>query len=493
MSGPDDDPDPPPAAAQLLAHDIRSAVSDVIGGVRLMDRDALEPDLRRQLDRVQTAAELLARLVEELLHGTPRDTVGPIGNLNLHRFCADELRRWHGAAEGTGIVVNLDRTADVPKIVQLPLLPLRRVVANMMSNALRHSGGTRVTLGSALQPDGTLRISVQDDGRGLPGRILRDGPPGPAEDETSPAPRNGMGLQIVAAHARGMGARCEFGTSPMGGAEVVLAIPRAVWSRLEEPEADAALPDLSGHRILVADDSATNRLLVQGMLTQMGAECELAADGIEALNWLARERFDLALVDIEMPALGGLDVLRSERLRQARGVAPPTSMVAMTAYVLRDNRDAIVEAGADGILAKPLGRIEAFGAAIRHFLADAPDASSWVPEAAPPLSAATLVELMQAAGSEYEADLLARLSEDLADVEAAMTAALAVDDRDTLRAQTHVLLSLSSAVGALPTQQAARHLNQLAAEGAADLTEAAELCLARLAEMRVELAKVELP
>ena len=83
-----------PDGMQLLAHDIRSAVSDVIGGVRLMDRDTLPDDALQQLDRVQAASELLARLVEELLGGTPRDTVGLVGNLNLNRFLDDEVRRW---------------------------------------------------------------------------------------------------------------------------------------------------------------------------------------------------------------------------------------------------------------------------------------------------------------------------------------------------------------------------------------------------------------
>ncbi|CTQ51118.1 response regulator [Jannaschia donghaensis] len=473
-----------PDGTVLLAHDIRSAVSDVIGGVRLMDRDSLPAQARTQLDRVQSSAELLARLVEDLLDGAPRDTAGPVGNLNLRRFIDDELRRWHGAAQGTGVIVNTDLGGGLPDIVQLPLLPLRRIIANLMSNALRHSTGDRITLGTELLDDGTLNLCVQDNGAGLPDDMVWP----PEQGDPPEGERHGMGLQIASAHARDMGARILSERSQMGGARVMLSIPKSVWSRIEEPGPDDMLPDLRGFRILVADDSGTNRMLVQVMLTRLGAECEFARDGIEALNWLARERFDLALIDVEMPMLGGLDVMQSERLRQARGVAPPTSMVAMTAYVRGDNKDAILEAGADGILSKPLGTIEMFGAAIWQFLKAAPDSSGWAPETAPALSAATLSELMRAAGPAQEADLLDRLREDLRIVERALTDALDRDDLPAVAAQTHVLLSLSSAIGALPTQETARRLNRLARDGQIDAVRATgKVCLTRLAQLRAEL------
>ena len=476
-----------PDREQLLAHDIRSAMSDVIGGLRLVDRATLPAAALPQVDRAQAASELLARLVEELVGGAPRDAAGGNGgggNLNLARFLDDELRRWHGAAAGTGARVRLDRAADVPEIVRIDLLHLRRVVANLMSNALRHAGGGRITLGARLEPDGALEICVCDDGPGFPADRLPDLGGGGARRVGG---GSGMGLRIAAYHAEAIGGTIRARNRHRGGACVHLSVPRAVWRR--EAEAEAGLPDLAGVRVLVADDSATNRLLVERMLARLGAEVECAVDGIEALNWLARERFDLALLDLEMPSLGGLDVIRAERLRQARGIAPPMPMVAMTAYVLRDNRDAILEAGADGILAKPLGGIETFARSVRHYLDGAPDPAAWTPEAAPALSVATLTALMAAAGPDHERLLLDRLRDDLAMVAEALSRGAAAGDLEAVTAQTHVLLSLSGAIGALPTQEAARDLHRrLRAGEAAAVPDAARLCLDRLAALRRELA-----
>ncbi|MGB3556169.1 MAG: ATP-binding protein [Jannaschia sp.] len=475
-----------PDPIDLLAHDIRAAVSDVIGGLRLIDPDDMPEGVREQLGRIHVASELLARLVEEMLHGAPGEgEVGDAGVLNLGRFLDDELRRWHGAARPTGTRILLDPKGELPDVVGLNGLHLRRVIANLMGNALRHAPGGTVSLGAQVYRDGTLSLCVSDDGPGFPPDLLTRlfDPATRGGDE----PGTGMGLHIAAAHAEGLGGKLAARNLPRGGAQVTLTVPERIWKR--KPEAvPGTLADLAGWRVLVADDSATNQTLLRGMLGRMGAECELASDGIEALNWLARERFDLALVDLEMPRLGGLDVIRSERLRQARGIAPPMAMVAMTAYVLRDNRDAIYAAGADGILAKPLGSIEMVGKVLRHYLAQAPDPADWTPEAAPPLSVATLTELMAAAGPDEGDMLLGRLKEDLGQVAINLGRGVEAGDVGEIRSQTHVLLSLSGAIGALPTQEAARRLNLIARQGDPDAIRiAGKVCLGRLSELRGEL------
>ena len=472
-----DAPDP----LSLLGHDIRAAVSDVIGGLRLIDGAALPPKARAQVERVHAASELLARLVEEVLAGPLSDdqvAAPPPGILSLPRFLADELRRWHGHAAPSGTRVVLDRGADLPDVVRLDQLHLRRIVSNLMGNALRHAAGGTVELAARREAD-ALVIEVRDDG------------PGFTDDEkavafrpaSSGAGSTGMGLHIARAHAEGLGGALTVADRPGGGAVVSLVLPEAAWRH----EAARDLPDLAGWRVLVADDSQTNQLLLAGMLAEMGAECEVAGDGIEALNWLARERFDLAVIDLEMPSLGGLEVIRSERLRQARGVAPPTPLVAMTAYVLRDNRDAILAAGAEGILSKPLGTVEEVGALLAHHLDGRPRSADWAPDAAPPLNAALLADLLAATPEDGRAAFLDGLKCDFTRVELDLSAGLAARRGEEVAAAAHALLSLAGVVGALPVQASARTL--LSAGDPDGMLEAAPDVLARLRDLRGLLAQ----
>ncbi|CUH29252.1 Aerobic respiration control sensor protein ArcB [Jannaschia seosinensis] len=470
-----------------LAHDIRSALSDVSGGLRLIGREDLPGRARMQLDRAMAASDLLIELIGELLQDTARAPERPDEALDLRVFLQDEARRWRGAAADAGIGVDLHCPSDLPRTARLDLLQLRRILANLMSNAVCHSGGSSVVLAAEVHGDGTLAFCVTDDGGGFPPELLaqtRDLFAGRGEGGA-----DGLGLHIAAAHARAMGAALLVEnlreTEGGQGARVTLTVPRSVW------DGEAALrevPSLTGSRILVAEDSDTVRTLIEAILRGFGAECRMARDGIEALNWLARERFDLALIDVEMPTLGGLEVLRAERLRQARGVAPPTALVALTAHALRDCRDEITEAGAEGILTKPIGNANEFGKAVRHYLDAAPDSEAWRPEAAPALSAVTLSDLMATAGPETGADLLSGIRSDLADVTQRMQAAVAKAEPAAIRNEAHVLLSLAAAIGALPTQEAARRVNVMPPDAPDEaIVEAAQKCLERLETLRAFL------
>ncbi len=110
-------------------------------------------------------------------------------------------------------------------------------------------------------------------------------------------------------------------TQATGGAAVTLELPQGRWVPAP-PETEQALPDLSRVKVLVAEDSPTNQAIIGHMLTKMGAEFEVAEDGVEALHWLEREDFDILLIDIEMPRLSGIEVIRTPfRAPRANGVA----------------------------------------------------------------------------------------------------------------------------------------------------------------------------
>ncbi len=266
-----------------------------------------------------------------------------------------------------------------------------------------------------------------------------------------------------------------------GGARVTLELPPALLSNTPVRD-DAELPDLSRTKVLVAEDSATNQLLIGQMLSSMGAEFETASDGVQALNWLERESFDLALIDIEMPRLGGIDVIRTVRANNRLHRRMP--IVAITAYVLRANRDAIYAAGADAILAKPLGSVDAFGLAIGNVLRRAAlDPDEVVAADAPELAEfrrETFDQLLDVAGAAGT-ELLTRLNADLRKVERGLVAGLAESNLDAVRAETHVLIALAGAVGAEKLGTLAQSLNTLAhrREGG-ELNALGEQCLAQL-------------
>lgn len=469
----------------LLGHDLRAAVSDIIGGLRLIDPADMDPATRLQLERVRTASETLARLLEEAManiFGDEAVVVAQPSNVQLARFLYDIEMRWSGRASEKGLHLEFHRDADLPQILKVDRVALDRILSNILSNAIKYTDAGMIRFAVTRAADGALRISVTDQGPGFSDEALARLFQYRGRPDDMNKPGQGLGMHITKNLSELIGATISVANLAEGGACVTLELPPAALASAE-PGALSELPDLRRIKVLVAEDSATNQLLIGQMLSTMGAEFEIAADGVQALNWLEREDFDLALIDIEMPRLGGIDVIRTVRANDRLYARMP--IVAITAYVLRANRDAIYAAGADAILAKPLGSIEAFGLALGNVLRRAalsPEEAIAEAEARPvELRRETFDKLLEVAGPDTTRELLSRLYTDLRKAERGLVAGLSANDLNAIRAETHVLIALAGAVGGERLGKLAQTLNAMAhRRDGGDLSALGTECLAQI-------------
>jgi CheY-like chemotaxis protein len=238
----------------------------------------------------------------------------------------------------------------------------------------------------------------------------------------------------------------------------------------EEENSGGALAWLRNKRVLLAEDNITNQMVATQMLDALGARVDVANDGAEALEMLEAHSYDIYLIDIEMPRVSGLDVIR--KIRAADPPLCDAPVVAVTAYALREHREKIAEAGADGLIPKPLIGIEQFGRDILGFVdrnrrrVEAPSQGA-IDASGPgttgsPVSAGVFEALAEAIGEEAMADLLQKIDGDLD--KAHKDVARGVQERDTaaLSGATHVLISVAGAVGAQNLQKVAQRLNAVA-------------------------------
>jgi len=465
----------------LLGHDLRAAVSDVIGGLRLVDLDTMEPDTRLQLERVRAAGEVLARLLEQelaLLQGEPAFPDMMPENVHISRLLHDLKVRWAGRAQEKGLEFDMSVGAMVPQVVKFDRTALDRVMSNILSNAIKYTDVGKVRFAVDLADDGALQFLVEDEGPGFSDLALQSLYTLGERIDGHGKPGLGLGLRISKEMTDRLGGEItvenrvapEGADVPAKGAVVTVRLPSATWETVKgDGFLNPSLPDLSHVRVLLADDSLTNQSVIGAMLAAMNAEYQVASDGVEAMNLLDHQEFDLVLLDIEMPRLTGLEVMRLVRARPGRAAQVP--VLAITAYVLRANREAIYAAGADGILAKPVLCIESFGLAISRALGrsgQAPPEAGTVTAAnpgQPELDHKRFDHLMAISGPVAAVELLSRLETDLRRVERGLVAAEAAANLAEVRGQTHILIALAGAVGATPLQRLAERMNDLAHQG----------------------------
>ena len=226
----------------------------------------------------------------------------------------------------------------------------------------------------------------------------------------------------------------------------------------------AQVTPLAGMSVLLAEDNPTNQLVAVQMLESLGADVTLAVDGAEALVILDGRSFDVALIDIEMPRVSGIDLIRRARART--GAVAEMPMIALTAYVMREQRAAIEQAGADGIISKPILSIEKFGDDILAFMRQrrehgAPPGAEAVAVAAAPagIDRGIFNKLWDSFDAASRAELKARVTQDIRNAAETVDGALRNHDLPRLRSATHVLISVAGVIGAHRLQSLARRLN----------------------------------
>ncbi len=479
--------------AAMIAHDVRSALQGVVGGVAALEQASLPPMLASQIDGIVASSRQLENLIAMVI-GDIADPEPDHGEVDLQELLAFLVHRWSGEAEAKGLEFAIEAEQGLPRGVHLRQMPLTRLLGNLLSNSIRHSNVGRVTLRVGRERSGNLLFEVLDTGPGFPEAVLKshagisegDGPPSGA--------MHGIGLHIVRRLASESGLTVRLGNGPQGGGEATVSIPAR---SLIEVEAGAAVKasgaskrsaDLAGLSLLLAEDNLTNQMVAEQMLRSLGAQVVVASDGVEALECFEVAEFDMVVVDIEMPRLSGLDVIRAIRARSDGRAHTP--IVALTAYALREHREQIAEAGANGLISKPIASIESLGRGLAEHLPEwsRPSTGSREAQAAmapadaePAIDRAIYDALLEAIGAEMTGELLEKVEADLVSARSELAGAFDPVEPGALRGASHILISVAGAVGATRLQACARQLNTAAHTGCgSDLCGQAEQCIAEI-------------
>lgn len=349
----------------VLSHELRTPLNSILGWTSLLREQELEaPAVAKALETIQRNARAQNRLIEDMfdvsriIMGRLRLEVNEIEFIRVIQAAADSIRP---AAEANKIELVLDLDPSANRL-RGDLNRLQQVVWNLLSNAVKFTpSGGRVEV-RLERTDAHVVLQVRDNGQGIDPAFLpyvfdrfRQG------ESASSRSHNGLGLGLsivrnlvelhggtVRAESLGKGKGATF--TVLLPAESSLQPHGSHPGRLPEPMEE--YPALDNVKVLVIDDEADARDLIQSTLERCSAKVTTAGSAREALEAFGRSRPDVAIVDIGMPEEDGYLLIRKLRALEEKEKRVPA--VALTAYTREEDRELALSAGYQMHLSKPI-------------------------------------------------------------------------------------------------------------------------------------------
>lgn len=493
------------AKSQFLAnmsHELRTPMNAILGMIDVALPKAMDPTVQDCLQTAKGSADLLLTLLNDLLDSAKIES----GKLELEsaafslRRMLDQLTRVLAVrASEKGLSFYCRMPDETPDAVVGDRMRLQQVLLNLAGNAIKFTekGEVEIRLrASSDDVEACLEFAVRDTGIGIPPsgqeRLFQPF----AQADASMSRRfggTGLGLSICKSLVEMMGGRIwvesEFGFGSTFCFTVRLPLAKDLPADFEAP---AALPTAAcGHlRVLLVEDNPANQKLTTYLLQDRGHSVEIAGDGQEAIGLAERNRYDVILMDVQMPGMDGLEATAAIRKRENeaaggkgdrsnlceapegpfRQIGPvPFSgrrvpIIAMTAHAMKGDRDRCLSAGMDGYLSKPvvaremIGLVESLarGAVpVAQIAAVAPGLKGTLPGTTSPVFDADEALTRCFNSADMVREMIQCLFEDVDSLFPQMRAALAKGDLAEVGRLGHRMKGTVVYLGAQPAKEAA--------------------------------------
>ncbi len=353
-----------------VSHEIRTPLSVILGFADLaLDDENLPHETRGYVEAIRRNGRQLAQLLGEVLDLSKIEARRmEIESLRfpLSPFLTDVVSSMGVSAREKGLSLKLERVGALPKHVTTDPTKLRQILLNLLCNGIKFTEKGHVTLTVRLssKPEpgkvAHLEFCVSDSGIGIPDgqkeRLFQ--PFTQAEAGTSRKyGGTGLGLTLSRELSSALGGSLVLSRSEVGrGSTFICSVPcgelEAELADMSEARNDSSDElHLGGKKVLLVEDSEDNQILISHYLSAAGLSVEVARNGREGIEKARRQRFDLVVMDIQMPGMDGHEAAR--RLR-AEGFKKP--IIALTANAFKEDRDRAFESGFSEYLTKPVNR-----------------------------------------------------------------------------------------------------------------------------------------
>jgi CheY-like chemotaxis protein len=285
--------------------------------------------------------------------------------------------RWQASRKKLELILEAD--PGIPDILMLDTLRMEQIINNLLSNAIKFTeqGYVKVSVTGKALPEKLYRLDflVADTGIGVPDdkkSIIFESFRQADREIAYKFGGTGLGLAITRQLVEMMNGNISVEDNKGGGAvfkfHVILQVPENTFENQKTTMSDNIPHDLKGLKILMAEDNTVNQFVAKQIMGRWNVSLTFANNGQEAIELLAKDTFDIVLMDIQMPVMDGIEA--TQHIRNAApdsGINSKIPIIALTADAMPETKDKVKKAGMNDIVVKPF-ESDSLYALIRSFV-----------------------------------------------------------------------------------------------------------------------------
>lgn len=344
-----------------MSHEIRTPMNGVLGVAQLMKKGVLPSDQEKQIDSIIRSSEVLLGVLSDILDLSSMEKASL--ELNKSTFSPEDLvgdmhALFDYVAVEKGLEFKISTEGMLPEKVYGDKDRISQILYNLMSNAIKFTkdGVIEIIFSESERAHGktTLKLSVSDTGIGMTREQIDSVFSMFSKADlslTRATSGSGLGLAVTSHLVDLMGGRLVVNSTLGEGSvfDVMLTLPIANEDSIEAE----VVSHYEGRRILIAEDNPVNVEVICGFLAHLGCHTTTAVNGQEALDAIREDKFDLILMDVQMPIMDGLTATKEIRKLEVNN-AGSIPIIATTAGVMGDEIDKCFAAGMNDYISKPI-------------------------------------------------------------------------------------------------------------------------------------------
>lgn len=346
-----------------MSHEIRTPLNAIIGFISLLHKDETDQKKRKYLDVVKNASDSLLKVISDILDITKIES----GKLEIEHIKFNPYEKlihttelFQAKAAEKGVIFKVNFSENIPKTLISDPFRIQQILANLLSNAIKFTPADSAVKCIIWYANGSLHIKVKDYGIG----IVKEKHDYIFEafnqaDNTMATEYGGtgLGLALCAELSKMLGGSLSLKNNKKGGSIFTLVINMEVDEKIQKESTDhhhtSNKSFLEGH-ILIVEDIEANRMFLGILLENMNLTYDMASSGLEALEKFKTNKYDIILMDENMPGLNGTATTKKILKLEKKLHQEHTPIISLTANALKGDRERFLNAGMDDYISKPI-------------------------------------------------------------------------------------------------------------------------------------------